>query len=306
MTKNVEIIVSSRDKLQTPPSQKWSYFNVYFLTELRDLYVICACQSIENIPMLLEYYLNNNILSENGKRWSNRNLLELSNALKKVGLISNSFDALRGELFTSKINTPLSKEDKNIFSEIFHSYDRFIDFHNLFNPYDSVTIYKEGGSRFYNRFVVGEDNSIEYYIEEGYSEVMRFWDVFLKWGMLLGEYDRCLFKSVGLSSNIKGLGMSWVYKVRKIPASYSILSFVNEQFGTSYISVIDLMWKIIRNEFFSIDDVKQRLIEECINSDSYKLQSTSAIYIEEEEKRLLPKIGATYMSHLLRIREFNG
>lgn len=293
MNRTVDIIVSHRDKLQTPPSQKWSYFNVYFLTELRDLYIVCATQSIENIPMLLEYYLNNNILSENGKKWSKRNLLELANALKKLGLISNSFDVLKGKLFSSKINTPLSDNDKNIFSEIFHSYDRFIDFHNLFRHYDSVMTYKKGGSRFYNRFVVGEANSIEYYIEEGYSEIMRFWDVFLKWGTLLGEYDRCLFKSVGLTSNIKGLGTSWVYKVRKIPTSYSILAFVDAQFGTSYVSIIDLMWEIIRKEFFSIADVKQRLIEECIVSDSYKLQSTSAIYIEEDEKRLLPRIGAT-------------
>jgi hypothetical protein len=251
--------------------------------------------------MLLEYYLNNNILSANGKIWTKRNLLELVNALKKIGLISSSFEALKGNLFSSKINTSLSDGDKNIFSKIFHSYDRFIDFHNLFLPCNYVMAYKEGQSRFYNRFIVGEENSIEYFINEENSEVMRFWDVFLKWGTLLGEYDRCLLKSIGLAANIKGMGMSLVYKVRKIPTSYSVLAFASEQIGTSYVSITDLMWKIICSEFFAINDIKQRLVEECIVSDSYKLQSTSAIYIEEEEKRMLPKIGTTYMSHLLKI-----
>lgn len=287
--------------LESISEMKWSYFNVYFLTELRDLYITCTKYNIDGIPSLLSIYEKNVIKSENGKIWNKRNLLELTNALKKIGFISNSFAPLRGPLFSSSIGQPLTMDDKKVFREIFYSYDRFKDFHKLFESLNYVVAYKKGNSRFYNAFVVGVDYATEYYIQDKSSEVMRFWDVFLKWGAILGDYDRCLFKSVGLETNLNGLGISWVFRTKKIPDQFSVLEYATEKIGTQYISIIDLVWLIIKNKFFAIEDIKELILKECFNSTAYSLQSTSAIFIEEEEKRMLPRVGATYMSHILRL-----
>ena len=161
--------------------------------------------------------------------------------------------------------------------------------------------YKKNNSRFYNAFVVGIENATEYYIQDTRSEIMRFWDVFLKWGTILGDYDRCLFRSVGLECNLDGLGISWVYRTQRMPDQFSVLEYATEEIGTQYISIIDLVWLIIKNKFFAIEDIKERILSECLTSKAYSLQSTSAIFIEEDEKRILPRVGTTYMSHLLRL-----
>lgn len=301
MIKTLKYSITKHCTFESSSEMKWSYFNVYFLTELRDLYLICSHYNITGIPFLLNIYNQTIIKSENGKDWNTRNLLELSNALKKLGLISHDFSPLRGKLFSSHLGEPLANEDKDIFREIFYSYDRFKDFHKLFDSFNFITTRKLNRSRFNNSFIVGIDDAIEYSINEQSSEIMRFWDVFLKWGSVLSAYDRCLFKSVALDCNLKGLGVSWVYKTREIPDDFSILEFATQSLGTNYISIIELTWLIIKTQFFSIDNIKERIIKECLTSDIYSLQSTSAIFIDEEEKRLLPRIGTTYMSHLLRL-----
>ena len=301
MKHTLKFTVNSHQALKSSSEMKWSYFNVYFLSELRDLYLVCYSQDIEDIPSLLSVYQNKAINSVNGKAWNKRNLLELANALKKIGLISNKFSPLYGMLFTSEIGHPLTTEDKKVFREIFHTYERFKDFHNLFDEGGFVVASKKNGCRFFNSFIVGVEDATEYYIPDSSSEVMRFWDVFLKWGAILGEYERCLFKSIGLDYNLDGLGISWVYRTKEIPEDFSVLEFATKEIGTQYISIIDLIWLIVKSNSFSIDDIKRQLLDECLDSDKYSLQSTSAIFIEEEEKRMLPKIGTTYMSHLLRL-----
>lgn len=301
MKYDLTVTINNRLALESISKMKWSYFNVYFLTELRDLYLVCANYTISGIPFLLSLYKNKEIKSENGKVWNKRNLLELTNALKKLGLISETFAPLRGSLFLSTIGTPLTLEDKDVFRSIFYSYERFKSFHRLFESSGYVIVSKNNQSRFYNTFITGIENANAYYIPDDSSEIMRFWDVFLKWGAILEEYDRCLFKSIGLDTNLKGLGISLVYKTHKIPDDFSILDFAAQVIGSSYISIIDLMWLIIKTYFFSIKDIKERILEECFTSNTYSLQSTSAIFIEEEEKRMLPRVGSTYMSHLLRL-----
>lgn len=293
--------ICSSCALESISEMKWSYFNVYFLTELRDLYIICTIYDIDGIPSLLSIYEKNDIKSENGKIWNKRNLLELTNALKKLGLISNNYTPLKGSIFSSTVGNPLTLSDKEAFSRIFFSYDRFKDFHDLFSTNGYVIAYKKGNCRFYNTFIVGNENQTEYYIQNTSSEVMRFWDVFLKWGAILGFYDRCLFKSVGLESNLVGSGISLIYRIQKMPDHFSVLEYATVEIGTQYISIIDLIWLIVKNKFFAINDIKERIVKECLTSNAYSLQSTSAIFIEEEEKRILPKIGNTYMSHLLRL-----
>lgn len=301
MKHDLVVTINNRLILESISEMKWSYFNVYFLTELRDLYLVCRSYKIDSIPFLLSVYNSNGIKSENGKVWNKRNLLELTNALKKIGLISETFIPLRGALFFSTLGEPLTLEDKEVFRNIFYSYDRFKSFHRLFESNGYVIATKNNRCRFYNSFITEIENATEYYIPEGSSEIMRFWDVFLKWGAVLNEYDRCLFKSIGVETNLKGLGISWVYKTQKIPQNFSILEFATQAIGSSYISIIDLIWLVIKTHFFSIKDIKERILEECLSSNTYSLQSTSAIFIEVEEKRLLPRIGSTYMSHLLKL-----
>ena len=295
--------------------KKWSYSYVYFLEDLKLVYNLLCDDATRTIPHLLNTCNSHNIISNSGKKWTNRNLLEIVNALKNFGLISiDENKPINVNLFGNK-EDELTEQDVRIFKDIYISYFRFREFHQLFidseqqpsldilynesNPIYSFSSY----GRFVNSFMIDCDNYeriIE--IDKKDSEIMRFWDVYIKWGETLGLIEKFPLKAWGIHfiPSVKSLNI--VYYKKLMPRNYSIFDFIDNEYQTEYIYIPDIIKLLITKERFALKDIKSKLIDECIKmSHRYRAQSTSAIFVQKKEDFLFPLMGNTYITHLLKL-----
>lgn len=68
------------------------------------------------------------------------------------------------------------------------------------------------------------------------------------------------------------------------------------------IYIPDIIKSLITKERFALEDIKSKLVDECINMpDRYRAQSTSAIFVQKKEEFLFPLMGNTYITHLLKL-----
>ena len=128
----------SRKTFNPSPERKdkgWSYSFVYYLKDIKSIYIICNSSNRSiTIPELLKICQDNNVVSESGKKWTNRNLLEVVNALKNFDLIDKSTNiAKAGNLFSTETGE-LTEKDKDVLRNIYKTYFRFVDFHKMFEP----------------------------------------------------------------------------------------------------------------------------------------------------------------------------
>lgn len=295
--------------------KKWSYSYVYFLEDLKLVYNLLCNDTTRTIPHLLNTCNSLNIISKSGKKWTNRNLLEIVNALKNFGLISMDKNIpINVNLFSNKENS-LTDQDVKIFKDIYISYFRFREFHQLFinseqqpsldllyNESNPIYSFSSFG-RFVNSFMIDCDN-YEHIIEidKKDSEIMRFWDVYIKWGETLGLIEKFPLKAWGIHfiPSVKSLNI--VYYKKTMPRNYSIFDFIDNKFQTEYIYIPDIIKLLITNERFALEDIKSKLIDECIKMPHrYRAQSTSVIFIQKKEEFLFPLMGNTYITHLLKL-----
>lgn len=295
--------------------KKWSYSYVYFLEDLKLVYNLLCNDTTRTIPHLLNTCNSHNIISKSGKKWTNRNLLEIVNALKNFGLISMDKNIpINVNLFSNKEDS-LTDQDVKIFKDIYISYFRFREFHQLFinseqqpsldilyNESNPIYSFSSFG-RFVNSFMIDCDN-YEHIIEidKKDSEIMRFWDVYIKWGETLGLIEKFPLKAWGIHfiPSVKSLNI--VYYRKTMPRNYSIFDFIDNKFQAEYIYIPDIIKLLITNERFALEDIKSKLIDECIKMPHrYRAQSTSAIFIQKKEEFLFPLMGNTYITHLLKL-----
>lgn len=228
--------------------KKWSYSYVYFLEDLKLVYNLLCNDTTRTIPHLLNTCNSHNIISKSGKKWTNRNLLEIVNALKNFGLISMDKNIpINVNLFSNKEDS-LTDQDVKIFKDIYISYFRFREFHQLFinseqqpsldllyNESNPIYSFSSFG-RFVNSFMIDCDN-YEHIIEidKKDSEIMRFWDVYIKWGETLGLIEKFPLKAWGIHfiPSVKSLNI--VYYKKTMPRNYSIFDFIDNKFQAEYI-----------------------------------------------------------------------
>lgn len=310
---NIKIDIQNFEKktLSLAPSGKntaWSYFNVYSLRDFRDIYnVIYKNSNVRSLSSLLSYCNELRIKSESGKAWSERNLLEIVNALKKTELLDlKSMEPLAGGLFKSDYNESLSIEDIQVLRRIFFSYFRFNDFISLFRndnkgSVEFVVAYMVE-SRFFNNFAVLYRNTI-YCIEDTKKNVMRFWDVFTKWGMALKVLNKCSLKALNIDCVSWEAQNGYLLNLTvPMPSGFSVLHYAKENFMSECIYIPDLERELILKYGFHIDDIKTAIVEECVkHSDLYRLQRITEIFIEQGERLLFPFVDGSYMSHILKI-----
>lgn len=295
--------------------KKWSYSYVYFLEDLKLVYNLLCNDSIRTISQLLNTCNSHNIISKSGKKWTNRNLLEAVNALKNFGLISiDDNKPINTDLFGDK-GDRLTEQDIKIFKDIYIGYFRFREFHQLFISSEQQAsldiLYNESNpiysfssfGRFVNSFMVDCDNYghiIE--IDKKNSEIMRFWDVYIKWGETLGLIEKFPLKAWGIHFIPPVKSLNIVYYKKSMPSFFSIFDFIDNEYQTEYIYIPDIIKRIITKERFVLEDIKSRLIDECIKMPHrYRAQSTSAIFVQKREEFLFPLMGNTYITHLLKL-----
>jgi|GEM_PF-2889114 len=292
---------------------RWSYFNVYYLLDIRSIYqLFWKHGNIDSIKSLSDYCREEKITAENREPWSNRKLLEINNCLRKIGFTDGN-KALKGPLFNDSPEDELSDHDKKIFENVFFNYFRFRDFHKLFtsnvdhqqrytksNLSNVIYVFKTR-NRFFDSFFIPISNQ-EIAIEDKDSDIMRFWDVYIKWAEELGLIQRFSLKTLGIEYSLKCRDVNVVFYPQPMPNNFSIVDYCENIYGLNYVYIPQLYWMIIRDFGYSLYEIRDRLIEEClIKRPMYRLQSTSKIFVNDKEDKILPIVDNRYMSHLLKI-----
>lgn len=293
---------------RTESSEKgWSYSNVYYLRNIKDIYLLLYKYNLRSISLIINHCLTNNIVSENGKTWNNRYILEIINALKNFRLLDKNNNPLHGPLFESEINEPLSQHDKTVFTDIFFSYFRFQEFHKLFgdinNPSSCRVVYAYmEESRFFNCFVCADINTV-FFIENKHKDMMRFWDVYTKWGTTLSVLNKCSLSALNITTNNEELRNAYLLNFSiPIPSDFSVLDFISQELASNYVYIPELERELLYKYKFSIPDIKNKILEEIsLRGDEYRLQRTSEIFVDSRAKPLLPIAENTYMSHIIKL-----
>lgn len=290
--------------------KQWSYFNLYFLREIKDVYqLLCRIGGNHTIKEISAHCVNAGIVSENGKQWNCRNILEITNALKKLGLVDEQLNVKDETLFESGFNVGLSQNDKNAFTKLYLTYFRFLEFHKLYCKKEitvdnlrkgsaGVWAFKEN-DRFYNRYISDEKL---YFVDESHSEISRFWDVYVKWGTELELLEKQNVKPFGVCFPAKYSDLVISYFIQPINDSFSVLDYMNNRFGTTIVSIKELLWALVLNYRFSLEAIKRKIIVECEERpEKYRMQSTSAIFVKKQESKILPIYNNMYMSHIIKL-----
>ena len=304
---------------QSEPTEgkKWSYSFVYFLEDLRNIYRLYDEFNIDSIPTLLKTCKAKGVKSWSGKEWSLRNLLEQVNALKNFKLLeTDEYKVVKPGLFSeTDPESSLSKQEIEVFKDIYFTYFRFVEFHKLMASESNVTtadsmtrhsipvMYYMQDSRFTNRYIINLEPELKIVgIPDEHADMMRFWDVYVKWGISLNLLRKYPLKPFGVttSPNVKGLGIAYFYN--NMPEGFSLFDYMSEEMEGSYLFIPDIVYSVMTNMRYSVEDIIAKIAEESVvRSDIYRAQSTSAIFINEKENFLFPKIGNTYITHLLRL-----
>lgn len=331
MSKDISLYKSKRieltsltDEAHSELSKGWSLSYVYFLRELRDIFLIIVKYKSVNKSFIWQKCKEENVLPEGvNNEWTERNVLERINALINFGLISKDGKIINSNIFNSSLGSELTVEDKNIFKSIFFQYFRFREIISwMINPYAEnrleimssidecnvkekaqVTFPFINEGRFTNSFFFElKDNADIFYINDKNSDLMRFWDVFVKWGATLDLLDRFQLKWADINVLPKVKSLSCVYFKKEIQNDFSLIGFIRQNYKSDYIYIPQLVLDIVMLYRFPIDGIKELIVNQCLeNRDKMSMQRTSEIFIEEKEKVLLPMHRNTYVSHLLML-----
>ena len=307
-------IIPQREPIE---GKRWSYSFVYFLEDLRNIYRLYDENDIDSIPTLLKICEEKGVKSWSGKEWNLRNLLEQVNALKNFKLLeTESGKVSKPGLFSvTTPDSPLTEPELALFKAIYFSYFRFVEFHKLMakgcaditednmSRHSVPIIYYMQDARFTNRYILSLEPALSIAgIPDEHADMMRFWDVYVKWGTSLNLLRKYPIKPFGIttSPNVKGLGIAYFYQ--KMPDEFSVFDYMKEAMEGSYLYIPDIVYSVMTKLRYSVEDIIAKIAEESVaRSETYRAQSTSAIFINEKENFLFPKIGNTYITHLIKL-----
>lgn len=310
---DVEFMIPKKEPDQ---GKRWSFSFVFYLEDLRNVYRLYDEYEIDSIPALYQKCEELGVVSWNGKSWNQRNLLELVNALKNFHLLTVDENKviIKGLFSKTQAEDPLTEEEKSIFRNIYLSYFRFCEFHNLFGTIErgnefclskdsTPVIFYIQETRFTNRFITRLEPEINIIgLSEEHSDMMRFWDVYIKWGLALDMLKKYPLKPFGIGTVPPVKGLSIAYFFQDMPNDFSVFDYMQSEMQGSYLYIPDIIYSIIYQKRYSVDDIIEKLVNESIaRPDIFRAQSTSAIFINEKENFLFPKIGNSYITHLLKL-----
>lgn len=305
---------------QSDLNKGWSFSYVYHFSELKDLYLILKKTNYRKPKDIIDN-LNNIGLKFESTPWEERRILEQINALKNFGLIDLNSEIIEDVFKNSDIGKPITKSDLKVFKKIYFNYFRFKEIHSWFVELESknrisslnkitqkelsensnVLFPFNKNNRFTNAFLLKiEDSSDIYTIENGNEDLMRFWDVYIKWGQALNLIEKFSLKELDFkfSSHIKSL--TCVYHKSTVQDDFDLLKFLKEEYNAKYIQIPKLIYKIALRYRFSIEEIKEIIIKGALkNSENITLQRTSEIFIREKGKMFFPKYRDSYVSHIM-------
>lgn len=301
----------------------WSFSNIYSLKALRDIFIIISDaddKGVGNVTSIFREKWGND-----SKNWDERTVLEYIKALKNFRLINRDNSTTKACFENREVSSPLNQDDLGIFREIFYSYFRFMeisswfispDYHKYFETISEEILIEKSAplyffcnaNRFTDTFLYSiENNSFKYIIEDRMSHLMRFWDVFLKWGTTLGVVDKFNLSRIGIKANDKDLSIAYFIKPFE---RFNLLKFItnSDRFDSQEIYLPDLIFEIARTYRFSVKEIKSFIVEELNTNDKFTYERTSKIFIikgKESRKKiedatyLYPIVDDSFVSHLI-------
>ncbi len=313
-----EVVKSRYDK-------GWSYSNVYSLKPLRDIYLISSYSERKSLGSITQNLRTSAEKCYND--WNERKVLEYINALKNFKLIGNDLKIIPKTGFEKKeITSLLTTEDLEIFKNIFFSYFRFKEIsswfikpipeiHKNFEEFQSIDYivgssplyYFSLNNRFTNSFLTTIDNpKVLYQIDESMSHLMRFWDVYLKWGTTLNLLEKFNLQSVGYKvGSVKEISIAYFIKPFE---RFDLINFIESNFKGRHIRIPDLILEIIKKYRFSVEAIKDYLISEIKVQDRLTYERTSEIFLikgkttsknQKDATYLYPTLQDNYLSHII-------
>jgi hypothetical protein len=306
----------------------WSFSYVYHFSELRDVFLAIKRIGYSGKKTFSDRCLNELKLPFVHTPWDEdgRRILEQVNALRNFGLLDLDYKIIDSQLFeNSKIGDQINDTDKAIFKHIFFSYYRFkeimswflnptsTDRSEIINTVSEQTMAQDSNaaftfstqSRFTDSFIFDlRDNVPIYYISNDIREsnggILRFWDVFVKWGTELELIEKFNLKNIDyqLSEDYKSL--SCVYFKQTIEESFDLLDFLKLNYKSKYINIPKLIFRIAKQYRYSIENIKKMVVSQSKkHSDKLSLQRTSEIFIRDTEINFVPIVDNSYVSHIL-------
>lgn len=305
----------------------WSLSSVYNFSEIRDVYLALKQWKNDKFELndFFSYCLNIN-LPYVKTEWNKRRLLEHVNALKNFSLIDSNEQVNTDAFENSTIGSEITAEDLSVFRNIYFQYFRFKEIFHWFlgnplanNNFDSISCLKEhellemsipiysfsNNSRFTDSFIYElKNDTTVYYIDKQNEDLMRFWDVFIKWGTSLEIIEKFSLRNLEIKT-INDKHIACAYVINDCLTNLNLIEFIKENFSGNYIYVPELVFQIATSFRLSIAMVQKFIIEQYkVHKEYLSFERTSEIFIKKQDIRegdkiLFPKYNDSYISHLI-------
>ncbi|WP_417882523.1 hypothetical protein [Xanthomarina gelatinilytica] len=304
----------------------WSYSNVYFLQPVKDIYLIIKNSDPNklNIKKIREEYLKTT--SDLSHKWSDRKILEYVNGIKNFGLVDQKYNVLYNLFEDSKPGNPITHKDFDDFRFIFFNYFRFkeiatwyisptTDSHSKFESISleqltnySKPIYAMKEGKFFNKILLQLENiETVYIIDEKSSHLMRFYEVFLKWGITLNIMEKFNLNLINIkTADNRDITMSYFIKPFE---PFNLREYIlSLKINKRHISIPKLVFQIAKDFQYSVSKIKEFIVSEIKCNDDLTYERTSAVFIvkgsNNQEKikaatYLYPIMNDSYVSHLI-------
>lgn len=296
---------------------KWSFVNIYSLTALRDIYIITKDVENKTVRFITAKANEVKIKKDSEKvlqPFTERQVLENLNALVKFGLLNCDYSIKKRCFEDSPINSDLSESDKKTLEDVFFNYFRFrelsswfIDtspnFHNKFEELHKQDFVEKSNPlyfysdkcRFNNSFLRNvQAPIIKYFIEN--DILMRFWDVYIKWGTTLNIIDKLNLSRICEPINKKEISMTYFIKEFK---PFDLKEFISSNFDVRNIWIPELIFMIARKYRFSVNDIKKFIIYQIEHNDEITFERTSEIFLIKGKTSSKNIKDATYLYPLV-------
>jgi len=298
--------ISTPGNVKEVTGKAWTYFNIYNLIKLRDVYNLIKKTGQKDKKELYRV-ISAKVFKDS--KYDDRSILEYDNALKKLNLLSENYQIIKDVFSDTSIDEKLTDKDIQDLRGIFFSYGRFQEFLNWYrkedvhNDFDkSVLIHTNMKGKYIDTFYYNFDFSSCYQIPEKFGDTQRFWDVFLKWGTALGVLEKISLNQLSEYSKIRK-SLVCTYLIEELP-NFSIIDFIRSNYSSKHLYLPHLILDMACSTRASVSVLIEKFFEEYeANKSIFSLERTSEVFItkkkiKEETTMLFPKYKGAYISHI--------
>ncbi len=304
----------------------WSFSYVYNFTEIRDVFLALKAFHFNGLTAFTNYCKDIHLPFERTE-WSQRRILEHLNALKNFEIIDSEYKIKVNLFANSEIGSPLSSQDLSEFKSIYFNYFRFKEIFTWFiNPdvndrytfvetltekiivKNSIPLFSfSDKSRFTDSFFysLDDDNPNIFFIDQEKNEdLMRFWDVFIKWGLVLNVLEKFNLKNLEIKTST-GKGIACTYVLKEKEEDFNLLDFIRKNYKESYIYIPKLVLDIALSYRIKLEDIHNTILEQYkIHKEYLSFERTSEIFVKKSkittgDKIFFPKYNDSYVSHII-------